>query len=233
MPSQVTTAATVHARTRFVVAVYTYLGGAIVGFVGFQAMLFGTGGAERLAEALLSVPGGWLVVLGGYMLVAWIATHVARRTVRPAAQLLALTGFVGAEAVIFVPLLWIASRAAPGVTGQAAFLTLTGMAALTGVVALTRWDFAFLRAFLLWSGALALLVIVAAVSYGVGLGTWFAAGMILLAGGSILYDTARILRPGEPTPPPAAAALELFSSAALLFWYVLEFLLSRVDELTP
>ncbi len=61
--------------------------------------------------------------------------------------------------------------------------------------------------------------------FGANLGTWFSVGMIALAGGAILYDTQMILR-RYPADREVAAAMSLFASLALLFWYMLR-LLSR------
>ncbi len=49
--------------------------------------------------------------------------------------------------------------------------------------------------------------------------------MIGLAGGAILYDTQKIYR-SYPADRQVAAAMSLFASVALMFWYVLR-LLSR------
>ena len=51
-------------------------------------------------------------------------------------------------------------------------------------------------------------------------------GMIVLASGSILYNTSAIMyhyAPGQHV----AASLSLFASVALLFWYVLRLFMSR------
>jgi FtsH-binding integral membrane protein len=50
--------------------------------------------------------------------------------------------------------------------------------------------------------------------------------MIALAGGSILYDTSNVLH-HYPENKHVGAALELFASVALLFWYVLRLFMSR------
>ena len=52
--------------------------------------------------------------------------------------------------------------------------------------------------------------------------------MIALAGGAILYDTSNVLH-HYPEDRYVAAALELFASVALLFWYVLSFFISSRD----
>ncbi len=62
--------------------------------------------------------------------------------------------------------------------------------------------------------------------FGFNLGTWFSVAMVGLAGGAILYDTSNILR-HFPEDRYVGAALELFASVALMFWYVLRIFPSR------
>ena len=56
------------------------------------------------------------------------------------------------------------------------------------------------------------------------LGIWFSVDMIAIAGASILYDTSQILH-HYSSDQYVGAALELFASIALLFWYILRLLL--------
>ena len=80
---------------------------------------------------------------------------------------------------------------------------------------------------LLWGGIIALVAIVAAVIFGANLGTWFSVLMIAFAGAAILYDTSNVLH-HYPEDRYVGAALQLFASIALMFWYVLRlFLASR------
>ena len=66
-----------------------------------------------------------------------------------------------------------------------------------------------------------LALIVASVLFNTPLGRWFTIAMVGYAGSAILYDTSRILHEYEPNQY-VAAGLELFSSIALLFWYVIQ-----------
>lgn len=77
------------------------------------------------------------------------------------AQYLALAAFIVAEAIIFIPLLYVAQSAADGVIESAALVTLIGFAALTLVAFVTSKDFSFLGALLRWGMLLALILIVA------------------------------------------------------------------------
>jgi FtsH-binding integral membrane protein len=211
-------------RAAFVVRTYNHLFGAIALFVAIELVLFQSGIAETIARTLLGT--SWLLVLGGFVVVSWLASRVAHRSQSTGRQYAALIGFVVAEAIIFVPLLYIANYYAPGAISSAATMTLLGFAGLTAVAFWTRRDFSFMAATLRWAGVLALLAIVGSVLFGFNLGTWFSIGMVGLAGVAILYDTSNVIH-HFPEDRHVAAALELFASVALMFWYLLQLFSSR------
>ena len=211
-------------RAAFISRTYMHLFGAILGFAAVEIFLFTNGLAEPIARTMLS--GSWLLVLGAFMVVGWLASRVAHNSTSQAAQYAALIGFVLAEAIIFVPMLFIAQAIAPGVIESAAFVTLIGFTALTAIVYYTGKDFSFLGAVLRWAGIAALLLIVAGVIFGFELGTFFSVAMIAFAGGAILYDTSNVMH-HYPEDRHVGAALELFASVALMFWYVLRLFMSR------
>ena len=211
-------------RGTFVSRTYGHLFGAVCAFTLIEIWLFKTGLAETITRALLGV--SWLLVLGGFVVVSWLASRAAHLAASKAAQYAALAGYVVAESIIFVPLLYIANRAAPGVISSAAAVTFLAFSALTAVVFFTRKDFSFLRGILCWGGIVALVLIVAGVAFGFQLGTFFSVAMVALAGASILYDTSNVLH-HYPEDRYVAAALELFASVALMLWYVLRLFMSR------
>ena len=210
-------------RARFVARVYSHVFGAIIAFTAIEVFLFVTGLAPVIASVMLGTT--WLVVLGAYTLVGWLASRVAHQAVSLTTQYLALAGFVVAEAIVFVPLLYVAQYYAPGVIQSAAVVTLLGFAGLTAIGFMTRRDFSFMGAGLRWAGVVALLLIVASVIFGFELGTFFSVAMVGLAGASILYDTSNVLM-HYPEDRYVGASLQLFASVALMFWYVLR-LMSR------
>jgi len=217
----------VDARADFITKTYNHLMGAIVAFVGVELLLFGSGLAATIAEALLG--GSWLLVMGAFMIVGWVAQNTAFKTESLPAQYAALGGFIVAEAIVFVPLLYIAdATAGGGVIQSAAIVTLLGFAGLTAVVFTTRKDFSFMGSFLRFAFILAIVAIAAAVITGFHLGTWFSVAMIGLAGGAILYDTSNVML-HYPEDRYVAASLALFASVAMLFWYVLQLFLSSDD----
>lgn len=128
--------------------------------------------------------------------------------------------YVAVEALIFVPLLYIADKKAPGAIDSATLITALGAGGLMVVAHRTRKDFSFLRAILMWGGVLALLAIIGGAVFGFQMGTWFSVAMIGFAGAAVLYDTSNIIR-AYPEDRYVAAAMQLFASIALMFWYVL------------
>jgi hypothetical protein len=99
--------------------------------------------AATLAKAMMGV--SWLWILGGFMLASWLATRAAHMAESKAVQYAALAGYVAAQAIIFVPLLYIAQTVAPGAIESATLVTFLGFAALTALVFITRKDFIYAR----------------------------------------------------------------------------------------
>ncbi|MNY14278.1 HflBKC-binding inner membrane protein [compost metagenome] len=101
-------------------------------------------------------------------------------------------------------------------------------AGLTAAVFLTNKDFSFLRNIIVIGGFVALGVIVVGAIFGFNLGLWFSLAMVALASASILYETYNI-KNQYSKGQYVGAALQLFSSIMLLFWYILRIFLSRRD----
>ena len=213
-------------RAEFIRRTYTHLLGAILAFTLLEVVAFKSGAVEPIARALLALPGGWLMVLGGFMVVSWLASRAAHTARSLSVQYAALAAFVAAEALIFVPLLYIADAYYPQAISSAAVVTLFGFTGLTAIVFVTGKDFSFLRGVMMWGGLCALGAIVAAVVFGFTLGPLFSVLMIGFAGTAILYDTSNVLH-HYPRDRYVGAALELFASVALMFWYVLRLFMSR------
>jgi len=223
--SNVTKTIDVRDRTDFLRQTYTHLFTAILGFVGLLFLFFQMGWAYPMANAMLSV--SWLFVLGGFVVASWMASHFARTAQTQGGRYAALFGFVIAEAIIFTPLMVIAeAQIGFNVIGDAALVTLLAFSALTALVFYTKKDFSFLRIFLMWGGICALILIVLSVLLGFNMGLIFSVAMVCLAGASILYDTSNVLHYYQ-NDQYVSAALELFASVALLFWYVLRIFMAR------
>jgi FtsH-binding integral membrane protein len=213
-------------RSEFITKTYLHLAGAIGLFVALEAVLLAMPGIGGLVQTMIATRYGWLVVLGLFMAVSYIAQNWAQSTVSPGMQYLGLGLYVVAEAVIFVPLLYVARTVDPGIIPAAGATTLILFAGLTAIVFVTRKDFSFLRTVLLFGGFAALGLIVVSIIFQFALGPIFTYAMIALACGYILYHTSNVMlhyRIGQHV----AASLALFASVALLFWYILQLFLSR------
>ena len=169
----------------------------------------------------------WLFVMIAFIGVSYLAQYWAFNGGNPTLQYAGLGLYVVAEAVIFVPILYVAMYLIPSepghqfdLVGQAGILTLCLFAGLTAVVFFTGKDFSFLGPIISIAGFVALGVIICAMIFGFTLGLLFSLAMIVLAAGAILYDTSNIMHKFR-TDQHVAASLSLFASVALLFYYVL------------
>jgi hypothetical protein len=214
------------ARGEFITRVYQHLLVAIGAFIAIEALLINLGIAEAMWDFVAGNSAAWLLLLGGFMVVNWLATTAAHDVLEPSRQYAGLFGMAAAEALIFAPFLHYFFEVEPNGSSTvvaAAIITAAGFAGLTAVAFVTRRDLSFLRPMLLWGGVCALVLIGAALLFGLDLGVWFSVAMIALAGGSILYQTQTILR-RYPSEAYVGAAVQLFASVMMLFWYVLRLL---------
>lgn len=211
-------------RADFLRRTYLNLGGAILGFVALEAVLLNTPGVSELVGTMLAGRLSWLVVLGAFMVVSWVAETWARSATSIGKQYAGLSLYVVAEAVIFLPLMYVAKSVNPEIIPAAGVITLLLFGGLTAVVFITKADFSFLRTGLTIAGFAALGIIIASAIFGFNLGIVFSGAMIALAAGYILYHTSNVLHVYH-IGQHVAAALALFASVALLFWYVLRIML--------
>ncbi|CAM3497061.1 Bax inhibitor-1 family protein [Zobellia roscoffensis] len=213
-------------RASFYRKIYTHLAGAVLLFILVETLFFQIPAVLNLA---LSLTGGysWLIMLGGFMLITNYAERLALKSENTNLHYVGLILYVIAEAFIFIPLIFIAIMATKegsmSILNQAAIMTLSLFTGLSAIVFLTRKDFSFLKSILAVGFAIALGLIVAGVLFGFNLGLWFSAAMVVLASGSILYQTSNLVHKYNSNQH-VAASLGLFSSLMLLFWYILSIL---------
>ncbi len=213
-------------RALFIRRTYAHLAGAILAFMGVEALLLNVVGAEQVLGLLGASRMSWLIVLLAFMAAGWVARAWAHSESSPAMQYLGLGLYVVAEAVIFLPLLYLATRLTdPKVIPTAAIMTLGVFGGLTLAVFMTGKDYSFLRPILSVCTMGALGVIVAACLFGFSLGMLFSFAMVALASGYILYQTSIVMTQYR-TDQHVGAALELFASVALLFWYILRIVMA-------
>jgi len=210
------------ARLAFIRRTYMHLVGAIVAFIALSYVLYVAGVGRAMVQW---TDGRWLLILGAFALVGWLGRAMAHGAKSPAAQYAGLAVYTVGEAIIFAPLLYIAATVSerhgvPSPLMPAATITLLMFAGLSAVVLTTKKDFSFLGMFLKVGSFVVLGLIICAFAFGLTLGVWFSAAMILFACGAILYSTSRILNEYR-LDQHVGAALELFAAVALLFWYVL------------
>ena len=207
---------------------YTHVAIALLAFIVVEAILINIV-PQKLIISMVSSPFVWLLILGGFWLGSMLANKWTQAQDR-STQYRGLGIYVLLEAIIFLPMIYIAMDLSEGlaIISQAGIITLSLFAGLTAVVFLTRVDFSFLRSVLVIGGFVALGLIVAGAIFSFDLGLWFSLAMVALAAGGILYETYNI-KNVYSTDQYVGAALQLFSSVMLLFWYILRILLSKRD----
>jgi FtsH-binding integral membrane protein len=213
-------------RTAFIRQTYLHLGFAILGFIAVEWFILSQSWAPALAQKMTGGM-GWLVVLGAFMGVSYLAEKLAASEASRATQYAGLAIFVVAQAIIFMPLLYVAANFSDGqVILKAGITTGFVFGGLTFAAFATGKDFSFLRGFLMVGGFVAIGIIIVSIIFGFNLGTIFAGAMALFASIAILYNTSNIIHHYR-TDQYVSAALSLFASVALLFWYILRIFMSR------
>lgn len=211
-------------RAAFIRRTYSHLAGAILAFMGLEFLLLNIPNVENvILRPMLS--GGWIFVILMVMAAGWLAQSLAHART-PATQYAGLALYVVVEAVIFLPLLYLAKNSvSPQVIPTAGILTLAVFAGLTTTVFVTGKDYSSLAPILSCGGWLVLGLIVCSLLFGMNLGLWFSFLVVGLACGYIIYDTSNVLH-HYPTNMHVGAALQLFASVMLLFYYILRILMA-------
>ena len=216
-------------RANFIKRTYLHLGGAIAVFAILETLLIQSGVAQSFIGLLSGSKWSWLIVLGAFMGISMLANSWAHNGMSREKQYMGLGLYTIAEAVIFMPLIYMAQLKAPDILQNAAIVTIALVAGLTFTAFSTKINFSFMGRFLMIGGFIAMGTIVASILFGFSLGLWFSGAMILFAAGSVLYSTSNILHEYH-TEQHVAASLSLFASVGLLFWYVLQFMMAFGDD---
>ncbi|MEZ5308463.1 MAG: Bax inhibitor-1 family protein [Pyrinomonadaceae bacterium] len=215
-------------RAAFIRKTYLHLAGAIAVFAVLTGFIVASPAGYMIASTFLGTKYSWLIVLGAFMGVSWLAQSWASSGSSRGMQYAGLGLYTVAEAIIFVPMLYVVSAySGVDVIAKAGIVTIGLFLGLTAVVFLTKHDFSFLRPILAIGGFVALGYIASAILFGFSIGGLFAFIMVGFAGGSILYSTSDVLHRYR-TDQHVAASLALFAGIALLFWYILS-IFSRRD----
>lgn len=224
--NQLVAEATTAERSAFYKHTYGHVAGGVLVFVLIESLMLKS---EALVSFMLSLTSGylWLILLAGFMGITWVAQKMAYESISKSKQYLGYFLYIIAEALIFVPMLYIALHyGGTYVIKQAAVVTGGLFVGLSAIVFLTKADFSVLRGALTLGFFLAIGLVIAGMLFGFDLGLWFSVAMCALAGGAILYNTHQ-LKYEFGTQQYVAAALSLFASLMLLFWYILRIFMSR------
>jgi FtsH-binding integral membrane protein len=212
-------------RAEFYKKTYMHVALAILAFMIVESILLKIV-PQQLILGMISSRFLWIGLLGLF----WLGSIVSEKWTLSQDRNMQYAGlgfYVILESIIFLPLIFIASKyAGIEIIQQAGLITVALFAGLTAVVFMTNTDFSFLRTAIVVGGFVALGLIVVGAIFGFNLGLWFSVAMVVLASATILYQTSK-LKDTYSTDQYVGASLLLFSSIMLLFWYVLRILMSR------
>lgn len=213
-------------KAEFYKKTYMHVAFAILAFIAVEAILLNVVPPD-LIYMMVGQKYSWLLVLGIFWLASFLATKWSLAQSR-STQYLGLGIYILLEAIIFLPMMYIAMAYAGGgeVVFQAATLTVAMFSGISYVAFTSKKDFSFLRNIIAIGGFIAIGLIVAGMIFGFNLGLWFSVGMVILASATILYQTSK-LKDSYSTDQYVGASLQLFASIMLLFWYILRILMSR------
>ena len=216
-------------RAAFIRNTYLHLAGAILAFVGVEAGLLHLIGSSQNPEQLrhlLLQPSTFMVIMLAFMAGGYLGNYWARSTASPALQYLGLGLYVVLQAVIFLPLMTIATvySGDPSLIPKAGVMTLALFGGLTAAAFITRKDFSFLGPILCIGSFCVLGLIVASWMFGFQIGLWLSFVIVAISAASILYTTSNMMK-YYSTNMHVAAALALFASVAQMFYHILLILL--------
>lgn len=212
-------------RATFISRTYLHLIGAVLGMVAIDVAIFSSGLAEKWFSSLAS---NWMVVMLAFLAVGWLGNRMAHAKSQ-GVQYAGLAAYTIAEAIIFVPILYIANQVAPGAIESAALVTAVIFGGLSFYAMKSRKDFSFLGKFIFWGMLAGGAAIFGGLIFGFSLGLWFSVLMAGLASAAILYETSNILH-HYPEDGYVGAALGLFASVAMLFFYILRIFLAFAGD---
>lgn len=216
------------ARARFIQLTYMHLAAAVFALAGLLAVIVPTAGPAITSVLFGNGQMGWLLVLGAFMFVSWVAESWARNQASMPMQYAGLALYVVAQGLILTPLVTIAAYYQPDAILPAVITTLTVFGGLTAYVFISGQNFSWVGGFLSVAFLCAFGAIVASALFGFTMGPWFAALMVGLLAGAILYQTSNIIHE-YPVGSHVAASLALFASVATMFWYILQLFMMSDD----
>lgn len=235
-PNEVTLAdrASADNRAAFITKTYLHLTGAVIAFIALLTLFASLPVTPAIIGSILGIgTWSWLLVMGAFMAVSYIADSWARNPTSMGMQYAGLSLYVIAFAMLCTVPVTFAMHM-PDINGvglvvQAGVLTIVAFVALTLVVFVTRMNFSFLGPVLAVTGLIALGTIAVSILFGFSLGMLFIGAMLIFATGAVLYQTSNVLHEfyiGQHV----AASLALFASIGILFWYILQFVMAMARD---
>ena len=131
------------ARAAFIRRTYGHVAAAIAAFALLESFLISLGWGEQAMQLLAVSRWSWLIVLAAFMGVGMLANNWAHSGASRELQYAGLGLYIVAEAIIFLPLIYMAKTYAPDVLPNAALITGALVTGITFVVFTTRKDFSF------------------------------------------------------------------------------------------
>lgn len=213
-------------RVAFIRKTYAHVAGSIVAFALILAALVNFVPDQTMRQIFFGSRFSWIIVMGVFMVATMAAQRMANTGASIATQYFGLALYTVAEAIIFWPIIWMATtmKGMESILPQAIILTLALAGGLTMSVFITKADFSWMRSALMVGGWVVFGVIIASWIFGFHIGIFFIVGVIALMCGFILYETSMVLH-HYPTTQYVGAALAIFASLATLFWWVLRLLM--------
>ena len=191
-------------RAGFIRKTYAHLAFALLGLLGLEFVLFNSLGPQNLQSIAVLMGQGfnWLLVLGLFMVVSWIADRMARSGTSRGVQYAGLALYVGIWAVLLLPLLVTAVFFVndPTLIPTAALITGVLFLGLTVIAFTTRTDFSFLRGVLVIGGVVGLGLVGARPLFWVLLGPVFSVALGGVGSAAGLYYTSPALLSFRPRP---------------------------------
>lgn len=217
-------------RVDFIRKTYIHLTGAVLAFAFICAVALQFEVVNVICASFQQTRFMYLIAMFGMMGVSYVCDRWAAQSTNVSTQYLGLAIYTVAEALFFLPLLWLARKIAPGSIESAGVITLAVFIGLTLSVFITKADFSFLRS-ALFIGSFAAIGIAICLRFipgiqGQALTLLICGAFVVLAAGYILYHTSQVLH-HYPVTMHVAAALALFASLVTLFWYILQIMMSR------
>lgn len=214
-------------RLEFYKKTYLHVAGAIGIFSLVEAFLISQGFGEQMLSLLSKSQYSWLIVLALFIWVGWIANKWAMSGGSREKQYAGLGLYVVVNAIVFLPLIYMAVAFTDGTVLTSAAITTTFLVlGISALAFITKKDFSFMGKYLMIFGFIAMGVIVAGILFGFTLGVWFAGALAIFAGFSLLHSTSNLILHFREDQY-VAASLALFADIALMFYYILQIFISN------